>query len=161
MVVASTVLHLPDDGRQSAAALRIQRGVRRYLLGLGYVCVPEVTLRSGRRADLVAIGPQGTLWIIEVKSSIADFRADQKWPDYLRHCDKFSFATGPDVTTEIFPVEAGLIVADAYGADSLRAAPEFPLAAATRKEMLIRLSRHMAAQLQRLTDPQSGVPDGY
>ena len=43
--------------------------------------VNEVTLANGRRADVLAIGRNGEIWIVEIKSSIADFRADQKWPE--------------------------------------------------------------------------------
>ena len=80
-----------------------------------------MTLRSGRRADLVALGADGAITIVEIKSSIEDFRADAKWQDYCLHADHFYFATGPHVPAEIFPAEAGLIVADPYGAEILRA----------------------------------------
>ena len=86
----------------------------------GLALIPEVTLRSGRRADLVALSPDGAITIVEIKSSIEDFRADSKWQDYLLHSDHFYFATGPHVPAEIFPQEAGLIVADPYGAEILR-----------------------------------------
>ena len=79
-----------------------------------------MTLRSGRRADLVALAGDGTITIVEIKSSIEDFRADAKWQDYCLHSDHFYFATGPHVPAEIFPPEAGLIVADPYGAEILR-----------------------------------------
>jgi hypothetical protein len=71
----------PVDGRQSATALAIARGTTRYLHALGYCVVSELPLPSGRRADLVALGGGGEVLIIEIKSSIADFRADQKWMD--------------------------------------------------------------------------------
>ena len=110
----------PLDGRQSERALAIRRGVCRRLRAEGLALIPEVTLRSGRRADLVALAPDGMITIIEIKSSVEDFRADAKWQDYLVHADHFYFATGPHVPAEIFPVEAGLIVADPYGAEILR-----------------------------------------
>ena len=47
------------DGRQSVAALKVRRGVCRLLRELGFGVVPELTLPSGRRADLVAVGPAG------------------------------------------------------------------------------------------------------
>lgn len=104
------------DGRQSETALKVWRGAARLLRIMDYACLPEVTLASGRRADLLALGPKQELWIIEVKSSIADFRADTKWPDYRRHCDRLFFATHPDVPLDIFPDEAGLILSDGFGA---------------------------------------------
>jgi hypothetical protein len=144
---------LPPDGRQSERALAIRRGVCRRLRAEGLALIPEVTLRSGRRADLVALGPDGAITIVEIKSSIEDFRADSKWQDYLFHSDSFYFATGPHVPPEIFPDEAGLIVADPYGAEILRASSVSRLPAATRKEMLIRIARAGAHRLHDLEDP--------
>lgn len=144
---------LPVDGRQSDAALRICRGVRRYLASLGFASLPEVPLRSGRRADLVAINGRGDIWIIEIKSSVADFRADQKWRDYRMHCDRLFFATSPDVPAEIFPEEAGLMIGDGFGAETMREAPAHPMPAATRKETLIRFARTGASRLHALADP--------
>lgn len=144
---------LPLDGRQSERALAIRRGVCRRLRAEGLALIPEVTLRSGRRADLVALGPDGSITIIEIKSSIEDFRADAKWEDYLWHSDHFYFATGPHVPADIFPLRAGLIVADPYGAEILRPSPVAKLPAATRKEMLIRLARAGAHRLHDLEDP--------
>src|SRR5579885_1766861 len=107
---------VPVDGRQSPTALAIARGTARFLHALGYCVVSELPLPSGRRADLVALGGDGEIVIVEIKSSVADFRADQKWIDYRRHCDRLYFATIIDVPREIFPAGAGLIVADAFGA---------------------------------------------
>jgi hypothetical protein len=143
----------PVDGRQSERALAIRRGVCRRLRAEGLALIPEVTLRSGRRADLVALDGDGTVTIVEIKSSIEDFRADQKWQDYCVHADFFYFATGPDVPVEIFPGEAGLIVADPYGAEILRPSNCAPLSAARRKEILIRIARAGAYRLHDLEDP--------
>lgn len=149
---------LLTDGRQSPTALRIARGVRRHLYALGFSSVPELPLRSGRRADLVAIGPKSEIWIIEIKSSVEDLRADQKWPEYRLHCDRLFFATIAEVPDTLFPPDAGLLVADGFGAQQLREAPHHPLPAATRKEVLLRLVRHSANRLHMLTDP--GLPLG-
>jgi hypothetical protein len=146
---------LPVDGRQSARALAIRRGVCRRLRAEGLALIPEVTLRSGRRADLVALSGDGTITIIEIKSSIEDFRADAKWRDYCWHSDHFYFATGPHVPPEIFPEEAGLIVADPYGAEIIRPSGCEKLAPATRKEMLIRIARAGAMRLHDLEDPDA------
>src|SRR6266853_5839046 len=104
----------PPDRRQSETALAIARGTARLLRSLGFSCVSELPLPSGRRADLVALNERGEIWIVEIKSSIEDLRADQKWPDYRAHCDRLLFATAAHVPLEIFPQDAGLIVADAY-----------------------------------------------
>lgn len=142
-----------SDGRQSETALKVWRGTARLLRRHNFACLPEVTLASGRRADLLALGPKNELWIIEVKSSIADFRADTKWPEYRDHCDRLYFATHPDVPLEIFPEEAGLIVSDGYGAEILREAPDHKVAAATRKAVTLRFARHSAKRLHDLSDP--------
>jgi hypothetical protein len=92
----------PVDGRQSPTALAIARGTTRYLHALGYCVVSELPLPSGRRADLVALGGDGEVLIIEIKSSIADFRADQKWMEYRLHCDRLFFATVVDVRARFF-----------------------------------------------------------
>ena len=142
------------DGRQSPAALAIARGTARYLHALGYCVVSELPLPSGRRADLVALGGDGEIIIVEIKSSVADFRADQKWMDYRRHCDRLFFATHADVPCDIFPADAGLIVADAFGATIVCEAPEQRIAAATRRSVMLRFAHAAALRLQALADPQ-------
>jgi hypothetical protein len=151
--VTMLAVHLPVDGRQSETALLVARGTARLLLSLGFSCVSELPLASGRRADLVALGGSGEIWIVEIKSSIADFRADQKWMDYRLHCDRLFFATTLEVPCEIFPPDTGLIVADAFGASIVCEAPEHRLPAATRKSMLLRFGRAAALRLQALCDP--------
>jgi hypothetical protein len=144
----------PVDGRQSPTALAVARGTARHLHALGYCVVSELPLLSGRRADLVALGGDGEIIIVEIKSSVADFRADQKWTDYRMHCDRLFFATVVEVPCEIFPPDAGLIVADAFGASILNEAPEHRLPAATRKAMMLRFAHAAALRLQSLADPQ-------
>jgi hypothetical protein len=145
------------DGRQSETALAIARGTARWLRTLGFSCVPELSLPSGRRADLVALNPKGDVWIVEIKSSLADLRADHKWQDYRAHCDRLFFAFTQDMPCELFPPETGLIVADAYGAHLHCDAPEHRLAAPTRKLMAIRFGLAAAQRLNRLFDPQGHV----
>jgi hypothetical protein len=144
---------LPPDGRQSATALKVARGTARLLASLGFTVVSELPLPSGRRADLTALGPGGEVWIVEIKSSIADFRADQKWMDYRSHCDRLFFATTLDVPCEIFPPDTGLIVADAFGASIVCEAPEHRLHAATRKTLTLAFARAAALRLSALADP--------
>ena len=93
----------PPDRRQSETALAIARGTARLLRSLGFSCISELPLPSGRRADLVALNERGEIWIIEIKSSIEDLRADQKWQDYRAHCDRLFFAFTQDLPCEIFP----------------------------------------------------------
>lgn len=153
MTPQANILRLPVDGRQSETALAVARGTARLLLSLGFSCVSELPLASGRRADLVALGGGGDIWIVEIKSSIADFRADQKWMDYRLHCDRLFFATTTEVPCEIFPPDTGLIVADAFGGSIMCEAPEHRLPGATRKSMLLRFARAASLRLQALHDP--------
>jgi hypothetical protein len=147
-------LAVVTDGRQSEMALAIARGTRRLLRNLRFSTVTELPLASGRRADVVALAADGTIVIVEIKSSLADFRADQKWPDYRAHCDQLYFAISDNLAPEIMPGEAGLIVADAFGAAVLREAPEHRLPPATRRAMLMRFAHAAAHRLHGLTDPE-------
>ncbi len=156
---AKKPLELPVDGRQSETALAVSRGTARLLHAHGFSVVSELSLPSGRRADLVALDAAGTIWIVEIKSSVADFRADQKWQDYRAHCDRLFFATSLDVPCEIFPPDTGLIVADAFGAEFKCDAPEHRLSAPTRKSMMLIFARAAALRLQSLADPTGPYGD--
>jgi len=142
------------DRRQSETALAVARGTARWLRSLGFSCISELSLPSGRRADLVALNGRGEIWIVEIKSSLADLRADDKWPDYRAHCDRLFFAFTQDMSCDLFPGDTGLIVADAYGAHLHCEAPEHRLPAATRKLMMLRFATTAAQRLNRLIDPQ-------
>lgn len=125
----------------------VRRGVQRLLIEMGAVAIPELPLATGRRADLVALTRKGDIWIVEIKSSVEDFRVDRKWPEYRLYCDRFFFATHPGVPEAIFPAECGFILSDGYGAEMLREAPEHRLAAAARKALTLRIARAGAARL--------------
>jgi hypothetical protein len=146
------------DGRQSARALLVRRGVERLFFELGGALVPELALASGRRADLVVLMPNGVIIIVEIKSSIEDLKADRKWPDYRAHCDRLYFATHPDVPADLFPDDCGFILSDGYGAEILREAPEHKLAAATRKAVTLRFARSAADRLLRAQWAGLNVP---
>lgn len=135
------------DGRQSERAMIVRRGVQRLLTEMGAAVLPELSLVTGRRADLVAVARNGDIWIVEIKSSIEDFRVDRKWPEYRAFCDRFFFATHPQVPAGIFPDDAGFILSDGYGAEILREAPEHRLAAPTRRALTLRIARTGAARL--------------
>ncbi|MBB4066908.1 MmcB family DNA repair protein [Gellertiella hungarica] len=147
------------DGRQSEKALLVRRGMQALLADLRHVALPEVPLSSGRRADMLSLSEKGEIWIIEIKSSVEDFRVDRKWPDYRAHCDRLFFATHPDVPADIFPEEAGLFISDGYGAHLLRDAPEHKLPPATRKALTLGVARLAAARLthaERMLGPLPG-----
>jgi hypothetical protein len=141
----------PGDFLTAAAA--ICRGVCRHLGEAGYGTLTEVVLATGRRVDIMAMDRRGEILVVEIKSSLADFRADQKWRDYLPFCDRFAFAVAPDFPRDVLPDEPGLIIADAYGAHLLRSAPHRPLVPARRKALTIRFGLVAAARLQRREDP--------
>lgn len=146
-IVSPIPLNPLADGRQSDRAMLVRRGVQRLLIEMGAVAIPELPLATGRRADLVALTRRGDIWIVEIKSSVEDFRADRKWPEYRLWCDRFFFATHPGVPEAIFPGECGFILSDGYGAEMLREAPEHRLPAATRKALTLRIARAGAARL--------------
>jgi hypothetical protein len=129
------------------------RGVCRALSDLGFAPLTEFTLACGRRADIFALSDRGEALIVEIKSSIEDFRSDQKWPDYQPWCDRFYFAVGEAFPRELVPDECGLIVADAFSAVVLREAPIRALAPQRRKALTLRAALAASERLQRLTDP--------
>ncbi|HVW91834.1 MAG TPA: MmcB family DNA repair protein [Devosia sp.] len=147
------------DLRQSPTALRVQRGVMRLLRDqYDFACYTEVPLANGRRTDVLAVGPRGEIWIVEIKSSLTDFRADAKWPHYKEFCDRFYFAKPPELDPDIFPAEEGLIVGDGHDAALLRPAAETPLPPARRKALLLKLARLGADRIHTLMDPSPGQP---
>ena len=91
--------------------------------------------------------------IVEIKSSVADFRADHKWRDYAAHCDRLYFAVDADMPLEIMPEEAGLIVADSYGGEILREPAPRAIPPAARRAVLLRFALAAADRLHRLADP--------
>ncbi|MER2533566.1 MAG: MmcB family DNA repair protein [Rhizobiaceae bacterium] len=146
-LVSTNLQHPLADGRQSERAMVVRRGVQRLLAEMGAHVLPELCLSTGRRADLVALTRKGDIWIIEIKSSVEDFRVDRKWPEYRLHSDRFFFATHPEVPAAIFPPECGFILSDGYGAEIMRDAPEHRLAPHVRKAVMLRLARAGAARL--------------
>jgi hypothetical protein len=142
------------DLRQSATALRVQRGVMRLLRdSYDFCCFTEVPLSNGRRADVLGLGPKGEIWIVEIKSSLIDFQVDMKWPQYKDFCDRFFFAKPPELNPDIFPRSEGLIVADAHDAAMLRMGEDSPLPGARRKALTLKLARLGADRVHTLMDP--------
>ncbi len=146
-----------QDGRQSDRALEIQRGVIRQFQKMGVALISELPLANGRRVDLIGLDRKGMIVIIEIKSSIEDFRADRKWPQYRQFCDLFYFATLPDVPGDIFPDSEGLIIADNYGCEIMRESEIQKLPGATRKAMTVRFARAGAQRLERVLDYCEGT----
>jgi hypothetical protein len=143
------------DARPEDLALRLllARGVGRALAERGYASLTEVSLANGRRADVIGLGRAGELVIVEVKSSLQDFRSDGKWPEYREFCDRFYFAVAEDFPRDAIPGDCGLIVADGFGGAVLREAPLLALSAARRKAVTLRFAVVGSERLRRLLDP--------
>jgi hypothetical protein len=140
-------------------AQTICRGVSRALTQRGSATLAEVPLADGRRADVLALGRDGTLVVVEIKSSVADFRADRKWPEYRQWCDRLYFAVAEGFPLELIPEECGLMLADGFDAAILRESPTQKLDAARRRALHLRFARTAGARLLRLTDPSAGDPE--
>lgn len=132
----------------------LARGVGRLLAGYDFVSVEEFTPERGRRVDVMALGPKGEIWVVECKSSRADFMSDRKWQGYLNWCDRYFWAVDADFPTDLLPHESGLIIADAYHAEIIRMAPEARLPAARRTALTRKFARHAARRLQAVSDPR-------
>ena len=142
----------PDHTRLKPGQL-LARGVCRHLLAHDFVTVEELTPSSGLRVDVMGLGPRGEIWIVECKSSRADFQSDHKWQGYLEWCDRFFWAVDEAFPSELLPPETGLIIADAYDAEIIRMAPEDKLAPARRKVMVQKFARHAALRAHLARDP--------
>ncbi len=138
----------------------ICRGTARALARLGFASLAEVPLANGRRADLLAVGRDGMLLIVEVKSSLADFRNDRKWGEYRHFCDRLAFAVAAEFPRALIPEDCGLIVADPFDAMIVREGALTPLAPARRKALTLRFGRLAASRLLRLGDPAALEPEG-
>ncbi len=124
----------------------------------GHATLTEFNLKNGRRADVAAIDRKGNVLIVEIKSSVADFRSDAKWPEYLDHCDRFYFAVDETFPVEILPADQGLIIADRFGAEIMRDAEARKMNAARRKALTLSFARTAARRLTALIDPPPDTP---
>ncbi len=136
---------------------QIARGVARLLRTMDCACLWEFVPARGLRVDLMALTPQGEIWIVECKSSRADFTGDRKWRGYLEWCDRYFWAVNADFPDDLLPDETGLIRADSWGGEILRMAVQTPLAPARRKRLTQDFARHAALRLQGLLDPNGGA----
>lgn len=132
---------------------RLARGVCRHLSSLDFAALEEFVPERGRRVDVIALGPKGEIWVVECKSSRADYLGDGKWQGYLDWCDRYFWAVDAAFPTDLLPQGNGLIIADDYDAEILRMAPETRLAPARRAALIRRFARDAARRVQRLSDP--------
>lgn len=131
----------------------LARGVCRHLLGYDFATVEEFSPERGKRVDVMALGPKGEIWVVECKSSRADFTSDFKWDGYLEWCDRYFWAVDEAFPTDLLPEGTGLIIADAYDAQIIRMAPEHKLPGARRTALTRRFARQAALRLQGARDP--------
>lgn len=149
-----------DDLNAYQPGQLLARGVCRHLRSHDFVCVEELVPTRGLRVDVMALGPKGEVWIVECKSSRADFMTDNKWQGYLEWCDRFFWAVDSDFPTELLPDDTGLIIADAYDGEVVRMAPEDKLAPARRKVMVQKFACTAAQRLQVFRDPTYRLKSG-
>ena len=144
-----------DDNLQPGQILA--RGVARHLRELGLSTLLEFVPTRGLRVDVMAVAGDGELWIVECKSSRADFASDNKWQGYLPWCDRYFWAVDTTFPTEILPGGGGLMIADGYGAEIIRHSPQTKLAAARRKALMLKIARTGLNRLQSAIDPEPAL----
>ena len=132
----------------------VTRGVIRLFRRQGEACLDELTLKTGRRVDVIGVDDDGQVTIVEIKTSVADFRSDGKWPEYLDFCDHFYFAVPEDFPREILPEDCGVMVADAYEALILVPSEARPVNGSRRRALILRFARAAAERLNAYTDPR-------
>jgi hypothetical protein len=137
----------------AARTALVCRAAVRFCALRGWAPVQEMPLPNGRRADILALLPDGGFAVVEVKSCARDFLSDSKWPDYREYCDRFYFAIDLDFPEGLIPADAGLLVTDGPEAALLREAPAHPLATARRRALLHRYAVVAAGRLAALSDP--------
>lgn len=135
----------------------LARGICRFMAGLGYRTLTEFTFGNGRRADVLAMNAQSELAVVEIKSSLADLRADGKWPEYRPFCDTFWFAVPPGFPRDALPEETGILVADRYGAVIEREPPYHKVHASRRRSVVLNFGLVAATRLQQQLDPEHMV----
>ncbi|MEM1073224.1 MAG: MmcB family DNA repair protein [Pseudomonadota bacterium] len=131
----------------------LARGTARLLRSHGFACVEELVPARGLRVDVMGLGPKSEIWIVECKSSRADFTSDAKWQGYLEWCDRYFWAVDENFPTDLLSPESGLIIADAYGAEILRMAEEQKVSPARRKSLVQKFAQTAAQRLHVLRDP--------
>ncbi|MDR9395406.1 MmcB family DNA repair protein [Roseovarius sp. SYSU LYC5161] len=144
-----------DDISRDQPGRLLARGVCRLLLSHDFAPIEEFSPERGKRVDVMALGPKGEIWVIECKSSRADFTSDHKWAGYLEWCDRYFWAVDAEFPRDLLPAETGLIIADPWDGEILRMGPENRIAAARRHALIRNMARHAARRLQGARDPGS------
>jgi hypothetical protein len=152
----STLSPSPDAARFAEIKLaeRLLRGVCRLFEDLGHAALTEFPLANGRRVDVIALDGAGGTSIVEIKSSLSDFRTDRKWQEYLDFCDRFYFAVGPEFPRALLPGEVGLIIADSWSGTILRESPALAMNGSRRRAQTLRIALTAMLRLRRLSNPR-------
>jgi len=158
--MTDTALPAPSPSPSPRPGVVLARGVCRVLVSHGFSPLTEYVPAPGLRVDVMALGPKGEVWIVECKSGRADFTADRKWQGYLDWCDRYFWAVDTAFPVDLLPEGTGLIIADAWGGEVVRMAPETRLAGARRAAVTRGFARAAARGLLALRDPMASGPDG-
>lgn len=142
-----------DSAETGGRALRMARGVCRFLAARGYSTLTEFPVGKGRRVDVIGLNREQRFVIVEIKTTLADFRGDTKWPDYLPWCDAYYFAVPDGFPADILPPDQGLLVADAFDAAAIREAPERTMNATRRRTQILKFALAAGQRLQQTLDP--------
>jgi hypothetical protein len=125
----------------------LTRGVCKLFQDLGFGTLTEFKLANGRRVDVMAIDRNGEFVIVEVKSTVADYRSDRKWQEYLAFCERFYFAVPAGFPVDMMPEDCGLIVADPYAAAVRRESLTQKLNTNRKRRQLIRFALAASSRL--------------
>jgi len=149
----------PEVSLRAAAEMTaaISRASMRHCALHGWAPLAEMPLPSGRRADIMALQPDGSFVIVEVKSGLRDFTADLKWPEYRDFCDRLYFAVDTGFPHHLLPDDTGLLVVADRDTAVLREAPDHRLAPARRRALLHRFARVAALRAAALADPAAAA----
>ena len=132
----------------------IARGVCRLFGNMRCSPLTEFPLSNNRRVDVIGLATDGRFLVAEVKASERDFKADQKWPTYLTHCDEFYLAVSGGFPLELIPAEAGIIVADAYHGAIVRPSPKRKMNGTRRRNQILKFGLKAAKRLHHIRDPR-------
>ena len=145
---------MSEQNTNNYISFAVTRGVCRLLVDMGYQVIREFKLTSGRRVDVAGLDASGKFIIVEVKSSLADFRSDQKWQDYLVYCDQFYFSVNADFPKDMLPIDYGLIIADTFNAVIHRDSPVMSINGQRRRAQTLRFARTAARRLEKFYVPK-------
>lgn len=135
---------------------QVRREAARLCRQLGWAPLHEVPLPNGRRADILALRPDGGFVCVEVKSGVLDFMTDGKWPEYRDYADAFYFAVDADFPQDLLPNAVGLIVTAEREAAIIRESPAHQMAPGRRRALLQRFASLAVCRLENLLDPMDG-----